>query len=118
MDELLMTTAPLAVVLVAAITFKVMHCRCQLLQKVAILVSSGLMEYLILGTKPTFTPYSQALRLSAWVTAVALSLCSSSKLLAACEMIGMSLEGFFVFDVIMMFQRTRPGMKMVELSTP
>ncbi len=117
-DALSMTTAPLAVVLVAAVTFKVMHCRCQLLQKVAILVSSWLMEYLVSGTKPTFTPYSQALRSSAWVTAVASSSCSLSKLLAAREMMGVSLKGFFVLDVIMVFQRTGPGMTMAEPLNP
>jgi hypothetical protein len=115
-DALSMTTALPAVVLFAALRFKVMHCRCQLLQKVIILVSLGLTEYLVLETKPTFMPYSQALRLSAWVTAVASSSCSSSKLLAAHEMMGMSSKGFAVFDVIMVFQRTGPGMKMADSS--
>jgi hypothetical protein len=41
-NALPMITAPPAVVLVAAVTFEVMHCRCQLLQKVAILVLLGL----------------------------------------------------------------------------
>ncbi len=83
-----------------------------------ILVSLWLTGYLVSGTKPTFTLYSQALRSSAWVTAVALSSCSSSNLLAACEMIGMSSKGFFVFNVITVFQRTGPGMKMAEPSNP
>jgi hypothetical protein len=111
-----MITAPPALVLVAVIAFNVMHCRCLSLQKVAILVSSGLMEYLVLGTKPVFTPYSQALRLSAWVTAVASSLCSLSKLLAACEIIGISLKGFFVFAEMIVFRRTGPGTKMADPS--
>jgi hypothetical protein len=110
-DALLMTTAPPAHVLVATITFKVMHCRCWLSQKVVILMSSGLTEYLVLGTKPAFMPYSQALRSSVWVIAVALSSCSLLKLHAACEMMGMSLKEFFVFNSIIVFQRTGPGMK-------
>jgi hypothetical protein len=62
--------------------------------------------------------YSQALRLSAWVIAVASSLCSLLKILAAREMMGMSSKGFFLFDVIIVFQRTGPGMKMDEPLKP
>ncbi len=83
-----------------------------------ILVLSGLTEYLVLGTKPVFTLYSQALRSSAWVTAVALSLCSLSKLHAACEIIGISSKGFFFFAEMIVFSRTGPGMKMADPSKP
>ena len=117
-DALLMTTAPPALVLVATVNFEVIHCKCGLSQKVVILMSSGLTEYLVLGTKPAFMPYSQALRSSVWVIAVALSSCSLSKLLAAREMMGMSLKGFFLFDAIIVFQRTGPGMKIAEPLKP
>ncbi len=113
-----MITDPPALVLVAVIAFNVMHCRCLLLQKIAILVSSTLTKYLVLGTKPVFTPFSQALRSSAWVTAVALSLCSLSKLLAVCEIIGISSKGFFIFAEMIVFQRTGPGMKMADPLKP
>ncbi len=41
-----------------------------------------------------------------------------SKLLALFEMMGMSLEVFFVLDVRMAFQKTGPGMKMADPSNP
>jgi hypothetical protein len=41
-----------------------------------------------------------------------------SKLFAACEIIGISLKGFFVFAEMIVFQRTEPGMKMVDSSKP
>jgi hypothetical protein len=41
-----------------------------------------------------------------------------SKLLALFEMIGMSSKGFLVFDMRIVFQKTRRGMKMADPLNP